>query len=86
MSQQVAIFFRTIQRFQNVLLIALHADVDLIIAAARTDLYMWSFVDASQVAFGAKMHAHPITCSCHLALSNNCELRVMTGDAEGGRG
>jgi WD40 repeat protein len=59
------------------------ADVDLIIAAARCDLYVWSFADGSLVAFGAKMHTQPITCSCHQALSNNCELRIVTGDAEG---
>jgi hypothetical protein len=59
------------------------ADVDLVIATARADVYVWSFIDGGQVAFGAKMHNQPITCSCHLALKNNCELRVLTGDAEG---
>ena len=46
-------------------------------------MYCWSFVDGSLVAFGAKMHTQPISCSCHLSSPNGCELRVLTGDAEG---
>jgi hypothetical protein len=46
-------------------------------------MYTWSFIDGSQVAFGAKMHSKPILCSAHVASANRCELRLLTGDAEG---
>jgi hypothetical protein len=46
-------------------------------------MYMWSFIDGALVAFGAKLHAQPITCTCHLASANRVELRVLTGDSEG---